>query len=116
MVRKILVLSTTLITATLTFAVTSFATSEDTTPRLRDNLPVRGIPAESLAESEAVRINNLLGDLGSAVEITWSPTPSRVAWVPRLATRSISSPVRVASASCFAHPQLVVTRAHPGVA
>lgn len=89
MLGKILVLSTTLVTAALTFTVTSFATSEDTTPNLRENLPVRAILAESLAESEAIRISNLLGDLASAVGIT----PESYGVARRLGTPDNNSPL-----------------------
>jgi hypothetical protein len=70
MMRKTLIIGTALATGVLAFTATSLAVGQDPEPRLRANLPAAALPAIALGESDAIKINNLLGELGSRAGIT----------------------------------------------
>jgi hypothetical protein len=70
MMRTAVIISITLATGVLAFAATSWAVGQDPEPRLRANLPAAALPAIALDESEAIKINNLLGELGPRAGIT----------------------------------------------
>lgn len=68
--HRAVIIGITLATGVLAFAATSFAVDQDPEPRLRANLPAAGLPAFALDESEAIKINNLLGEFGSSAGVT----------------------------------------------
>jgi hypothetical protein len=70
MLRKPVVVCLTVFSAFLAFAATSMALGGNAEPRLRSNLPAAALPKQSLSASEAVQINNVLGEASARAGIT----------------------------------------------
>jgi hypothetical protein len=70
MIRKTAIVVSVLCTTVFAYAATAFALETSPEPRIRSNLPVAALPATALGRDEALRVNNLLGELGPATGVT----------------------------------------------